>query len=1016
MKFTKKVVSFAVAAALVMPVLTGALTGCNNETESTDDGRLGYYGLDEVTLNDDYAVNALEKEYEYLMKLDEDKLLYWFQKNANVTTIASAGYGGGWESSLIGGHTMGHYLSALAQASANEGLTQSQRAEILEKTEYIIDALKECQDNTQGEDGFLWGAYYKASSAGKKGVEFQFDNVEAGLSNISTEAWVPWYTMHKILQGLIDVYTYTGNETAYKVAVNLGDWVYNRVSKWSEATKNTVLSIEYGGMNDCLYNLYAITGEDKYAVAAHQFDEESLFENILGGSSNYLNNLHANTTIPKIIGALNRYIVCDGKKIDGKTVDAGEMLEVAELFWERVVEHHTYVTGGNSEWEHFGLDDVLDAERTNCNCETCNTYNMLKLSRMLFTITKNVKYLDYYEGTYYNAIWSSQNPETGMTTYFQPMATGYFKVYSTEEKSFWCCTGSGMESMTKLNDSIYYSAEEGVYVSLYLESELKTDSLDLKQTADLENSDEVSFQVVSGSTTLYLRVPEWTDVFNVKIDGKDASVAEENGFAAVSVKKGNTVSVTMEKKVTAYNLPDGENTYAFKYGPFALSAELGTNYIAQTTTGVSVSIPATKNLGDLESEYIDVTNGTVADFIANINDYMVNNGDGTFTLKGIDQTLTYSYHFRQYTQRYGLYFYFTGSDVTVEDKSTYQYEKIDTVQPGYGQYENDDWHEMSDQDSVGSTNDTVAGGTSRYAKEGGSFAYDMAVDKSVKNYLVVYFCAADAGKSIYITADGVEIYSKTLAYTADELYEVLIPIPDSVVANASSKTVDGETRTVINVKFSGVDGAQSARLGKFIYTAAVTFNANLSFSGTRDSSLAYFVDCGDYDTGTISDGDEYGMYNSLTEQIFGIDYATGKYWGLVDGSDPTSGTAGSACSAGGLSSANTWPYEFNNGDGLDKTASNRYTKNQYENGKERYLCYLFELEDGVYEIEVYFSDPWGCSKNVCVSANGEEVISNAACGTAVKARVVVEGGFLKLEFTTTDLCINVCYIKIAFAN
>ena len=328
-------------------------------------------------------------------------------------------YTGGWEGALIGGHTMGHYLTALSQAIANAGTPESDREALTTNSTISSTNLQNARTTPARapRTAFCGGAQVLDSS----NVEIQFDNVEQNRAEIFTQAWVPWYTMHKILAGLLDAYTLAGSTQALSVAENLGDWVYDRVSQWSEETQATVLAIEYGGMNDALYNLYAATGEEKYAEAAHMFDEETLFDQVLAAGENYLDGKHANTTIPKIIGALNRYVTLHGRTLsDGTTVDASRYLEVAEAFWTCVTERHTYVTGGNSEWEHFGADYVLDAERTNCNCETCNTYNMLKLSRTLFTITGDVKYLDYYEGTYYNAIWSSQNPETGMTTYFQP--------------------------------------------------------------------------------------------------------------------------------------------------------------------------------------------------------------------------------------------------------------------------------------------------------------------------------------------------------------------------------------------------------------------------------------------------------------------------------------------------------------------------------------------------------------------------------------------------------------------
>ena len=379
-----------------------------------------------VKIKDQYKSHAFDLELSYLYSLDPDKLMVGFLETSGLVPEKERYHG--WEETEIQGHTLGHYMTAVAQAY---GYTGNQ--ELLERLTYIITALEKCQR----EDGFLFASQ-----------EEIFDRVEN-----KRPAWVPWYTMHKILSGLISVYRYTGDETAKKVASDLGGWIYRRCISWTEETKKQVLAVEYGGMNDCLYDLYAITEDDRFIKAAHQFDEMTLFQKLYEGED-ILNGLHANTTIPKVLGALKRYLLL------------GEFfyLEVAKNFWNMVTEHHSYITGGNSEWEHFGKPDILDSERTACNCETCNTYNMLKLSKELFELTKERKYADFYESTYLNAILSSQNPETGMTTYFQPMASGYFKVYSTPYDSFWCCTGSGMENFTKLHEGAVYRDENTMYI------------------------------------------------------------------------------------------------------------------------------------------------------------------------------------------------------------------------------------------------------------------------------------------------------------------------------------------------------------------------------------------------------------------------------------------------------------------------------------------------------------------------------------------------------------------------
>lgn len=493
--------------------------------------------------------------------------------------------------------------------------------------------------------------------------EIQFDNVEKGKTDLFNESWVPWYTMHKILEGLVYTYEYTGYEPALEIAVKLGDWVCERTSKWDDATHKTILSIEYGGMNDVMYELYHITGNDKYAVAAHMFDEDSLFESIRNDTANVLNDQHANTTIPKILGAVKRYEYCHGKKIDGKVVDASEYLETAKVFWQMVIDHHTYATGANSEWERFGQDDVLNRERTNCNCETCNVYNMLKLSREMFAITGEVKYADYYENAFINDILASQNPETGMTTYFQAMATGYFRVYSTEFDSFWCCTGSGMESFTKLGDCIYFYDTDSVYVNLYLSSILsyETLGLTLTQTTDIPISDKAEFKLKldeDKSFSLKLRIPDWAkDTVTVTVNGEAVAYENINGYATVTRtwQNGDSVAITIPLGFEAYNMVDGLNTVAFKYGPVLLAAELGSDDMATTYTGMGVLIPETSVIDDdtlILNDGIqpkDVRTNPDAYFERLSNDSL----EFRFTATGDD--LTFSPYYRLYNQRYGIY-------------------------------------------------------------------------------------------------------------------------------------------------------------------------------------------------------------------------------------------------------------------------------------------------------------------------------------------------------------------------
>ena len=573
-----------------------------------------------VTLLDSYEQNAFNLEKKYLKSLNPDKLLKGFCEIAGIELDATK-YGG-WETSAIQGHTLGHYLTATAQAFASSG-----DEDLKAITDYMVSVLSKCQ----AENGYLAAI-----------PESHYEQIENGNTS---GTWVPWYSLHKILAGLVSVYEFTENEQALEVASKLGDWVYSHTSNSTSETQKTVLNIEYGGMNDALYDLYKYTKSEKHLSAAHSFDEISLFEPLYE-NKDILNGKHANTTIPKIKGALNRYLV------------TGEdyYLQVAKNFWNIVINNHTYITGGNSEWEHFGEPKILDGERTNCNCETCNTYNMLKLTRDLFKITGDTKYADYYENTFINAILSSQNPKTGMTTYFQPMATGYFKVYSTPTDDFWCCTGSGMENFSKLGDSIYFYNSESLYVNRFTSSKVswQEKGLEITQIADLPS---VKILVNgSKSAKIVLRIPEWTNNPIVKINGVEIDFKAKNNLIILEKEWNNdTIEYTLPMQITVHKLPDNENAVAFKYGPYVLSANMGTNKMETDVTGVNVTIPMKD---ETLSDVLVIENDTVQNWLENINENLAKDeNELIFTLKGTNQNLTFSPHYKQHTNRYGIYFH-----------------------------------------------------------------------------------------------------------------------------------------------------------------------------------------------------------------------------------------------------------------------------------------------------------------------------------------------------------------------
>ena len=593
------------------------------------DKKLESVKLSKVTIADNYLVTAYSKELKYLKSLEADRLLAGFRENRGLKPKAPK-YGG-WESLGICGHTLGHYLTAISQAYASTG-----DEEIKHTLEYVMGELS----NAQMENGYL-GAVPETS----------FDAVES-----SEDCWVPWYVMHKILSGIIAVNRVLDNDTAYAVMIRLAEWVVMRTKRWDRRTQQRVLEVEYGGMNDCMYELYEITGLHRYFEAAHCFDEMDLFQKFYDGDD-VLEGLHANATIPKFLGILRRVMI---RKPENECASDDFYLKACINFWDAVVCHHTYVTGGNSEWEHFGRTDILDARRTNCNCETCNSYNMLKLSKGLFELTGDKKYADYYEHTFVNSILASQNPDTGMTTYFQPMASGYFKVFSTPYDNFWCCTGTGMESFTKLGDGIYYKEGERLVVSRYVSGYIcwEEKGVELSCLSGFAESAEVILLVHtlwSSEVEFELKtaIPAWAKDDKVPMtDNPNITVSREGQYWNFkgTWRTGDMIHLYFPMRLRAFSLPDAPDTLAFTYGPLVLCASMGNRWMNTEETGVNVTIPTSMEKTD-DVLYVD----DVEALKKTPEKYFEPDGVSRFAFKANNKKLIFRPYCSIYDERYGIY-------------------------------------------------------------------------------------------------------------------------------------------------------------------------------------------------------------------------------------------------------------------------------------------------------------------------------------------------------------------------
>lgn len=386
---------------------------------------------------------------------------------------------------------------------------------------------------------------------------------------------VPWYTLHKILAGLRDAHVLTGNGTALQVMTGLADWAWKVTAPMSEEAFQTMLRREHGGMNEVLADLYSLTGEDRYLALARKFCDRALL-NPLAAGEDTLDGLHANTQIPKVIG-FQRLFELTGEE---------EYRDAALFFWERVVTHRSFATGGHGDVEHFfPADDFprhLESAKT---METCCTYNMLRLTRMLFGTAPSAALADYYELALYNGILASQDPDSGWNTYFQPTRPGYLKLYHTPIDSFWCCTGSGMENHAKYGDSIYFRGEETLFVNLFIPSILnwKERQITVRQATRFPEDGLTRLEVTAEtptSFTMFLRYPSWAGEAQVTVNGAPVPVSASPGsFISVAREwhSGDTVELRLAMGLRAEPLPGAPNRVAFLYGPVVLAGRLGTD-------------------------------------------------------------------------------------------------------------------------------------------------------------------------------------------------------------------------------------------------------------------------------------------------------------------------------------------------------------------------------------------------------------------------------------------------------
>ena len=719
------------------------------------------FNIKEVKLLNSPFARAMSKDSAYLLLLKPNRLLYRFYKNAALQVKDSI-YGG-WESEGLSGHTLGHYLSAASLMYASTG-----NAEFKKRVNYIVAELERCQQARK--TGYV-GAIPKEDSI--------FGNVAKG--NIKSGGfdlnggWSPWYTVHKVMAGLVDAYLYAGNKQALKIVIGMADWTFNTINHLPDSLRLKMLNCEYGGMNDVLANIYALTGKKKYLDLSYKFYDEFVMGK-LAQRMDPLPGKHSNTNVPKAIGSARQYELTGNER--DKTI--------ASFFWETMVNHHSYAIGGNSNYEYCGKADSLNDRLSDNTCETCNTYNMLKLTRHLFALEPSAALMDYYERALYNHILASQNPTNGMMCYFVPLRMGTQKQFSDSFSTFTCCVGSGIESHSKYAEGIYSEGVDGsLFINLFIPSSLqwKSKAVMIRQETAFPAHDKIRILVQTNNPqelTLRIRKPFWaTQGMTVSINGKTTSFSyDDYGYILLknNFKMYDELEVSAPMELYTESMPDNPNRVAIKYGPLVLAGLLGKER-PDPVIGTPVLLTGNRKVAD----WIHPTTNPLQ-----------------FEMSGIGKPFDVKLipFYQTYDQYYSVYWdYFTPEEWNRLQRE-YEAEKrrdketeertIDYFRIGEMQPERDHNLKASEQSYV----DDALGRKGREARRNNYFSFEMKVEQDKPLHLLLTYIGDDKDRKWDLLVEGVKI--QTIEWTGGKtgkFYDFEYPFPPELLKGKSKVTV-----------------------------------------------------------------------------------------------------------------------------------------------------------------------------------------------------------------------------------
>jgi len=766
---------FPKTSVLSLALSGSLLFGCTQAPESTpEQAPLETFHLNQVRLLPGPFKAAQDTNLEYLMAMDPDRLLAPYLREAGLEPKTES-YGN-WENTGLDGHIGGHYLSALALAHAATGSGLA-----LARLEYMLEQLHRAQE--ANGNGYLGGvpgsqALWQQIAAGE---------IDAGLFSLN-DKWVPWYNLHKVFAGLRDAQEYAGSDRAKEMLLALGEWALNLTQDLSDEQIQAMLRTEHGGMNETFADLYALTDDQRYLELAEAFSHRQILDPLLA-RQDQLQGLHANTQIPKVVG-YQRLAEVGNKP---------QWSEAAQFFWDRVVHEHSVAIGGHSVREHFHDPEDFSAMVTDPEGpETCNSYNMLKLSKMLYRQSGQLDYIRYYERTSYNHILASQHPEHGGKVYFTPMRPGHYRVYSQPHEGMWCCVGSGIENHSKYGELIYAHRGEDLYVNLYIASQLDWSEQGVYLTQETgfpdSNQSRLTLEQGGGHFALKLRYPQWVKAgaLSVSLNGEPLDLSGEPG-GYISLERdwrpGDQVTVTLPMHTRLEQMPDGSQYYAVLHGPLVLAAKTPIfedetlNFLADDSRMGHIPQgafcpPEAAPLLIAEPEtfvqQLEPLPGQPLSF---------NAGRGIETQSG--EPLTLVPFFRLHDSRYSLYFPRPSAQARQDQLAAKEQQEaldqatIDRVAPGEQQPEAD--HFFEGENTEAGVN---LGRHWRHAS--GWFSYRLRDPNREAKLLRITYFGADAGREFTIFINGEKLADVQLPEgKGAEFYPMDYPLPESLAGETS---------------------------------------------------------------------------------------------------------------------------------------------------------------------------------------------------------------------------------------